>query len=177
MLEEYSAIGRKIANETNSQLLDLRKHFIDHLHANNPMNRDKNILTRDGVHLNEAGNDFVARQMLEALGHQYESKKDKSLVQHVVLFKFVDDLEQAEIDKIVTAFGDLPNKIDEIINYESGINMSPENLDQGFTHGFILSFRNAAARDAYLPHPAHKEFGSMLGGKIDKVLVFDFVTK
>jgi lysophospholipase L1-like esterase len=68
MLDEYCAISRKVAADTKSQMLDLRKAFLDHLKANNPDNLPKGILTGDGVHLNAAGNKFVAEQMCGALG-------------------------------------------------------------------------------------------------------------
>ncbi len=177
MLEEYASISRKVATETGSQLLDLRKQFLDHLKTHNPLNRSKNVLTGDGVHLNQAGNDFVARQMLEAVGRRYESSADRSLMRHIVLFKFKDDVEPAGIDEIVAAFDDLPNKIEQIIDYEAGTNVSPEQLDQGFTHAFVVTFRDAAARDAYLPHPAHKDFVTLLGDRLEKVLVIDFATQ
>lgn len=72
MLEEYSAVSRKVAADTNSQLVDLRKAFIDHLKANNPDNLPKGILTGDGVHLNPAGNAFVAAEMGKAIGVKVE---------------------------------------------------------------------------------------------------------
>lgn len=177
MLEEYSSISRKVANDTSASLYDLRAAFIDHLKKHNPDNVPKGVLTGDGVHLNEAGNEFVARQMLRALGHAPAKPQEGSVMRHIVLFKFKDGLDQANIDEVVEAFGQLPNKIDQIIGYEAGTNVSPEQLDQGFTHAFVVSFRNAADRDAYLPHPAHKEFVKLIDGKIDKVLVFDFATK
>lgn len=68
ILDEYSDISRKVATDTQCQLLDLRKAFIDHLKANNPENQPKGILTGDGVHLNPAGNKLVADEMLKALG-------------------------------------------------------------------------------------------------------------
>ena len=177
MLEEYSAISRKVAGETGTQLLDLRKRFVRHLRTNNPLNRSKKILTGDGVHLNQFGNDFVARQMLDALGHPSGKMADQSVMRHIVLFKFKSDVAPSEIDAIVKAFGELPQKIDTIIDYEAGTNVSPEQLDKGFTHAFVVTFRNAASRDAYLPHPAHKEFVKRLDGKIEEVLVFDFEAK
>jgi isoamyl acetate esterase len=67
-LDEFAAISRRVAREEKVQLCDLRKAFVDHLKKNNPDNKDRNILTRDGVHLNEAGNRFVADLMLKALG-------------------------------------------------------------------------------------------------------------
>lgn len=67
MLEEYAAISRKVAKTTGSQLLDLRKAFIDYLKENNKENQEEGILTTDGVHLNDRGNRFVAEQMLAYL--------------------------------------------------------------------------------------------------------------
>lgn len=72
MLEEYAAISREVAEDTGSQLVDLRKAFIDHLKENNPDNKPKGILTGDGVHLNPAGNKLVAREMGAALGLSVE---------------------------------------------------------------------------------------------------------
>jgi lysophospholipase L1-like esterase len=68
MLEEYSAISRKVAADTGSQMVDLRKAFAEYLKANNPDNVGKGILTGDGVHLNAKGNAFVAAQMGKAIG-------------------------------------------------------------------------------------------------------------
>jgi isoamyl acetate esterase len=67
MLEDYAAVSRKVAKATGSQLCDLRKAFISHLKKNNKANGEKNILTTDGVHLNEAGNAFVASEMMKFL--------------------------------------------------------------------------------------------------------------
>jgi len=68
MLDEYSDISRKVARETHTQLLDLRKAFLAFEKANNKENKASGILTRDGVHLIEAGNRLVAQEMLGALG-------------------------------------------------------------------------------------------------------------
>jgi lysophospholipase L1-like esterase len=67
MLEEYSAISRRVAAETGSGLCDLRKAFVDHIAKNNPGDQEKGILTTDRVHLNPAGNAFVAAEMLRVL--------------------------------------------------------------------------------------------------------------
>lgn len=67
MLDEYSDISRSVASETGSALCDLRKTFVQYLKANNPANAEKNILTYDGVHLNDAGNRFVAQQIIDVL--------------------------------------------------------------------------------------------------------------
>ncbi|HTU88911.1 MAG TPA: SGNH/GDSL hydrolase family protein [Gemmataceae bacterium] len=67
-LDEYSAVSRRVAREEKVQLCDLRRAFLDHLKKNNPDNKEKEILTIEGVHLNDAGNRFVAEVMLKALG-------------------------------------------------------------------------------------------------------------
>jgi lysophospholipase L1-like esterase len=64
MLDEYSAISRKIALDQGIRLCDLRKAFIAYLAAHNRENAGKSILTTDGVHLNDAGNRLVANEML-----------------------------------------------------------------------------------------------------------------
>ena len=175
MLEEYSAISRKVASETESQLLDLRMAFVNHLKKANPKNKTKGVLTSDGVHLNPAGNQFVAQQMLSGIG--IKSGDDGPNVRHVVFFKFKDDVAKEKVNEIVTAFGELKNQISEIAEYEAGTNVSQEKLDQGYTHCFVVTFKTLADRDAYLPHPAHKKFVELIDGKIDKVLVFDFVNE
>lgn len=98
-------------------------------------------------------------------------------VRHVVLFKFKDTATPEQIKKVEDAFRALPKKIPAILNYEWGTNMSPEKLDQGFTHCFFLTFKTPADRDAYLPHPDHKAFGKVLRPILDKVLVVDYVAK
>lgn len=67
MLEEYSDISRKVAKETESQLLDLRKSFLNQLKKHNLKNETKGIFTSDGVHLNEKGNRLLATLVLRAL--------------------------------------------------------------------------------------------------------------
>ena len=91
-------------------------------------------------------------------------------------FKFKEDATKEQIAKVVKTFEDLKKKkkIAEIENFEWGTNNSPEGLNKGFTHCFILTFANEKARDAYLPHPDHKAFGKVLKPILDDVFVIDF---
>ncbi len=99
------------------------------------------------------------------------------VLRHVVLFKFKDDTSSRQVREIVNAFRALPDRVDAICDFEWGTDVSVENLQQGFTHCFLVTFRSEADRAKYLPHPAHKEFGSILGPHLDKVLVVDYWTK
>jgi len=76
MLEEYSAISRKVAADTKVTLCDLRKAFIDYLKKHNPENEQRGILTGDGVHLNAAGNQFVAARAAESLAKALAKKTE-----------------------------------------------------------------------------------------------------
>lgn len=67
MLDQYADISRKVAKETGSQMLDLRKAFIDYLKEHNPEQAEQGILTKDTVHLNEEGNRFLSTLVLEAM--------------------------------------------------------------------------------------------------------------
>jgi len=66
-LDQYSDISRKVATETSSQLLDLRKGFITYLKEHNSKNASEGILTSDSVHMNPAGNQLLSKLVLEAL--------------------------------------------------------------------------------------------------------------
>jgi lysophospholipase L1-like esterase len=68
-LDDYADISRKVAKDTGSILCDLRKAFVDYLAANNTEKKEKGILTSDRVHLNDAGNRFVAETILKSLGN------------------------------------------------------------------------------------------------------------
>lgn len=98
----------------------------------------------------------------------------RSLLRHVVLFKFKDNADPKGIQSVIDAFKELPGKINFIKDFEWGINNSPENLNQGLTHCFFLTFSSEKERDAYLVHPAHKEFGNILKPYLDKVTVVDY---
>ena len=96
---------------------------------------------------------------------------------HVVLFKFKDSATPDQVKAVEDAFRALPTKIDTITGYEWGTNVSPENLNDGFTHCFFVTFADKAGLDVYLPHPAHAEFVGQLKLILDKVCVLDYVAK
>jgi hypothetical protein len=96
---------------------------------------------------------------------------------HVVSFKFKATADAADIKKVEDAFRALKTKIPEIVTLEWGTNVSPEKLNKGFTHCFLLSFKSEKDRDAYLVHPEHKAFGKLVGPVVEDVYVIDFIAK
>lgn len=84
------------------------------------------------------------------------------MIRHVVLFKLRPGLPPETPGQIFAALKALQPQIPGIITVSAGQDASPEGLQRGNTHGFTVDFENAAARDAYLPHPAHQKVGAMI---------------
>src|SRR3954453_4076791 len=103
-----------------------------------------------------------------------EAKQQERVLRHAVFFKFKDDASAADISKVVAAFDELPKKIDTIKDYQAGKNVSSIGFDYGFTHCFLVTFKDEAGRAKYLPHPEHKAFGATLHPHLDKVFVVDY---
>src|SRR5450756_1119465 len=110
----------------------------------------------------------IQRMNKEELG--MEQKK----LRHVVMFKYKPTVAEADIARVTSAFAALSKKVSGIDDFEWGTDISPEGLGQGFTHCYVLTFHAEADRDAYLPHPAHQEFGTLIGPFISGVFVVDY---
>ena len=98
-------------------------------------------------------------------------------LRHVVLFQFKENTTPEDVKKLEDAFRALPSKVPTVVDFEWGTNNSPEGLADGFTHCFLVTFEDAEGRAAYLPHPAHNEYVSLLKPHLEKVLVIDYVAK
>ena len=95
-------------------------------------------------------------------------------LRHVVLFAFKESATAEDVDAVVADFAALPQAVPGIVSYEWGTNVSPEGLNDGFTHCFTLTFASAEDRDAYLVHPAHERFVGTLGKSLARSLVVDY---
>ena len=100
------------------------------------------------------------------------------MIRHVVLFKLRSDLPESTAAQIFAALKALQSQMPGIISISTGKDASPEGLQRGHTHGFTVDFVDAAARDAYLPHPAHQKVGGLIvasaEGGIDGITVVDW---
>lgn len=102
------------------------------------------------------------------------AQSTKKELRHVVLFGWKANTPADSVNKVIAAFKTLPGQIKTIKRFEWGVNNSPENLNQGLTHCFLLTFGSEKDRDDYLVHPAHKAFTQLLPGILDKVSVVDY---
>ncbi|MDB5531629.1 MAG: Stress responsive alpha-beta barrel protein [Devosia sp.] len=114
--------------------------------------------------------------ILVAMSQTSAQAADAGVYRHVVLFKFKDSASAEQVKSVEAAFRKLATQVDTITGYEWGTNVSPENKNEGFTHCFLVTFKDKAGLDVYLPHPAHDAFKAVLIPHLDKVLVIDYVS-
>jgi hypothetical protein len=99
-------------------------------------------------------------------------------VRHIVLFGFKPGTTPEDVETIAKGFLRLRDAIPQIRSIEWGSDISPEGLQGGHTHAFVVTFDSEADRDAYLPHPAHQAFISeLLRPHLEKVTVLDYVPR
>ena len=100
------------------------------------------------------------------------------MIHHLVLLKIKKTVTPAQTAKAFADLAGLKAKIPGLLSFAGGPYSSPEGLNQGYTHGFSMTFRDAKARDVYLPHPAHEIVKEtilpLLEGGLAGVVAFDF---
>ncbi|RLS35488.1 MAG: Dabb family protein [Planctomycetota bacterium] len=97
-----------------------------------------------------------------------------SQVKHFGVFLFKPTISAAHIDHCFAEMRGMVGKIPGLLEMSHGPYQSPESMHDGFTHGFIMTFESAAARDAYLPHPEHERVRQIVVPSLERVVVFDF---
>jgi N-dimethylarginine dimethylaminohydrolase len=95
-------------------------------------------------------------------------------VRHVVLLKFKPRLAADTIQTCFDALRRLRDVIPGLEDFTGGPNISTEGLSKGFTHSFVMTFRDRAARDEYLPHLEHEKVKQLVLPHVDDVVVLDF---
>ena len=93
---------------------------------------------------------------------------------HFVSFQFKEGTSDEKKEELVKAFLGLKKEIDVIVDLEWGATDNIEPLNDGFTHSFLVSFRDKAGLASYLPHPAHEAFVAKIKPHLEKVYVFDY---
>jgi hypothetical protein len=94
-------------------------------------------------------------------------------VHHIAFFKFKPSTTPEQIDEVFRIIEDLKVRIPGIVGLSWGPNVSPEGLDQGYTHSFVMTFESVAARDHYLPHPVHQAAVQVVVPRLESVIVCD----
>lgn len=95
------------------------------------------------------------------------------MIEHIVLLKPKAEVQSQTLTALWSGLGALRATIPGIVAIRMGNNSSPEGKEQGYTLGFVVTFKTAADRDAYLPHPEHLAIVPLVRAVADDVLVFD----
>jgi len=96
------------------------------------------------------------------------------MTRHYGMFQFKEGVSNTEIDKCFATMHDMVGKIPGLLEMEHGPYDSSEGLNDGYTHGFIMTFDSPESRDAYLPHPIHEKVKDLVIPKLERLVVFDF---
>jgi hypothetical protein len=123
---------------------------------------------------NYCDDDFTRGPFCLTLSARLSDEHPMAKVKHIVLLQFKAETTPEQIDQVFDEIMDLSEEIPGIEDYVSGVNNSPEGINQGYTHGFIMTFQDGATRDTYLSHPQHEKVKQHLLSLVDSALAFDF---
>ncbi len=99
------------------------------------------------------------------------------MIRHIVLTRFKSDTTEDRIAEIYAGLATLVENLPGAQNFTGGRSHSPEQMERGYMHGFIIDFDSWAALQTYADNPQHKALGAQLVshavGGIEGILVLD----
>ncbi len=99
------------------------------------------------------------------------------MIGHIVLIRFKPEVSEAHIAALFTELEEIRAQVPGILAITAGRSESPEKIERGYHHGFVVDFADWAALAAYQAHPDHQALGAKLvenaSGGLDGILVFD----
>ncbi|WP_412551112.1 Dabb family protein [Shimia sp. MIT910701] len=99
------------------------------------------------------------------------------MIRHIVLTKFESDVSEDTIKTIYDGLSALADKLPGAANFTGGRSKSPEQIERGYMHGFVIDFDSWDALQNYADNEEHKALGSQLVanamGGVDGILVLD----
>ena len=96
------------------------------------------------------------------------------MIHHMVLIRFKPEITDERIEAFMDMVAELKQHVPGMRYFAAGKYASPEGLNQGYTHGFLITFESASVRDAYLGHPEHERVMQAILPHLDSVIAFDF---
>jgi len=99
------------------------------------------------------------------------------MIRHIVLTKFRSDVTEETVAQIYSGLAKVAEGLPGAGGFTGGRSESPEQIERGYMHGFVIDFDDWAALDAYQNNETHKALGAQLVenavGGIDGILVLD----
>ena len=99
------------------------------------------------------------------------------MIRHIVLTKFKPETSEAKIAGIYAGLSALAETLPGAQNFTGGRSQSPEQIERGYMHGFVIDFDSWDALQNYADNPDHQALGGQLVanavGGTDGILVLD----
>ena len=99
------------------------------------------------------------------------------MIHHIVLTKFKPETPEAKIAEIYHELSALSDKLPGAQSFTGGRSESPEHIERGYMHGYVIDFDSWEALKAYANSPEHHVLSAQLvenaAGGIDGILVLD----
>ena len=92
---------------------------------------------------------------------------------HVVLFRWAPTAPDDVVARLDSLVGAMRDAVAGVVEASHGPSVSVEGLERGYDHALYVRFADVAARDGYLPHPAHLPVAELITAHARDVLVFD----
>ncbi len=96
------------------------------------------------------------------------------MVKHVLLLKAKSGKTPEEAEALFAALAGLVGKIDGLIDFAGGADITAGARSQGYTHGFVMTLTSPEAVAAYLPHPEHQKVAALVREFSSDRIVLDF---
>ncbi|APG46462.1 Dabb family protein [Phaeobacter porticola] len=99
------------------------------------------------------------------------------MIRHIVLTKFKPDTPEDRIAQIYAGLSALTERLSGARDFTGGRSESPEQIERGYQHGFVIDFDGWDDLKTYADHPEHQALGAQLvahaAGGIEGILVLD----
>ncbi len=99
------------------------------------------------------------------------------MIRHIVLTKFRPDVTEETVAQIYNGLAKVAEALPGAKGFTGGRSQSPEQIERGYMHGFVIDFDDWDALATYQDNEDHKACGAQLVanavGGIDGILVLD----
>ena len=99
------------------------------------------------------------------------------MIRHIVLTRFAPETTEETISAIYDGLRSVSERLPGAGGFTGGRSQSPEQIERGYMHGFVIDFDSWDALQAYADNETHKALGGRLVenavGGIDGILVLD----
>lgn len=102
------------------------------------------------------------------------------MIRHIVLIRFKPELTETDIAALFAELHRIQGKVPGLLAITSGRSESPEQMERGYMHGFVVDLADWDALQAYQDNADHQALGAKLvAGAVDGkdgILCFDYPT-